>query len=81
MYLFGLQWDYARLSTRSGGDASLFSEEELMSMEEVVKYFEDTRTRQIIELSHEESGWVDNHEERELISYQKYGFQIKGVEA
>ena len=62
-------------------DASLFSEEELTSMEEVVKYFEDTRTRQIIELSHEESGWVDNQEQRELISYQKYGFQIKGVEA
>ena len=62
-------------------DPSLFTEEELASMEQVIKHFEDTRTRQIITLSHEEDGWAENEEKRELISYQKYGFRLKGMEA
>lgn len=61
-------------------DPSLFTEEELESMNKVVEVFDDVRTRKIIELSHEEEGWVENHEKRELISYQKYGFKLKGLD-
>lgn len=57
-------------------DPSLFTEDELASMEQVVKHFEEVRTRQIIALSHEEEGWAENQGERELISYQKYGFRL-----
>ncbi|MEM6346072.1 MAG: type II TA system antitoxin MqsA family protein [Bacteroidota bacterium] len=60
-------------------DASLFTESELKHMESVVASFEDTRTRQLIELSHQEDGWEQNHEQRELISYQQYAFHLKGI--
>ena len=39
---------------------SLCSEEELQHMNEVVKAFKDTRTRELIEISHAEKGWIDN---------------------
>jgi putative zinc finger/helix-turn-helix YgiT family protein len=60
-------------------DPSLFTEEELANMHKVLEIFEDTRTKKIIELSHQEKGWIDNHEARELISYQQYAFHLKGV--
>lgn len=58
-------------------DKSLFSPAELESMEATVAQFEEVRTKQIIELSHEESGWIQNNEQRELISYQDYAFDLK----
>lgn len=60
-------------------DASLFTEQELASMQKVVNAFTDARTKEIVDLSHEEAAWIDNHEKRDLINYQKYGFEIKGV--
>ncbi|MEL6589847.1 MAG: Panacea domain-containing protein, partial [Bacteroidota bacterium] len=60
-------------------DASLFTAEELANMATVVDNFEETRTRQLIAMSHEEDGWAQNHEKRELISYQQFAFQLKGI--
>ncbi|MEO0470352.1 MAG: hypothetical protein AAF206_12065 [Bacteroidota bacterium] len=48
-------------------------------MDDVAQHFEEMRTRAMINLSHEEAGWMENHEERELISYQKYAFLLKGI--
>lgn len=60
-------------------DASLFTEQELDSMNKVVNAFTDYRTTEIVDLSHEESAWLENQEKRDLIDYQKYGFEIKGI--
>lgn len=60
-------------------DASLFTEQELDSMQKVVNAFQDYRTKEIVDLSHEETAWLENHEEKNLIDYRKYGFDIKGV--
>ncbi|MCI4669865.1 MAG: DUF4065 domain-containing protein [Bacteroidia bacterium] len=60
-------------------DAGLFSEEELQSMEKVVEAFEESRTREIIDLSHEEVGWEKNQEKRDLINYQDFAFLLKGI--
>lgn len=61
-------------------DASLFTEAELETMYHTVRSFEETRTKQIIALSHDEKAWKDNCEDRELISYQGYGYELKGLE-
>lgn len=60
-------------------DASLFSEKELAHMGQIAKAFEAHKTTEIVNLSHEERGWVENHEKRELIDYQNYAFDIKGI--
>lgn len=60
-------------------DPTLFSERELENMQRVVDQFSELRTRQIIELSHQEKGWLENQEKRELINYQQFAFHLKGV--
>ncbi|RMG27658.1 MAG: DUF4065 domain-containing protein [Bacteroidetes bacterium] len=61
-------------------DPSLFSPEELQSMKDTVTAFADTRTKQIIALSHEESAWKANQEQREIISYLAHAFELKALE-
>ena len=61
-------------------DASLFSEAELESMKAVLDTLNEMPTKEIIDLSHEESGWKENQEKRELISYQDHAFELKGIE-
>ncbi len=60
-------------------DASLFSEKELTHMGQIAQTFETHKTTEIVNLSHEEKGWIENHEKRELIDYQNYAFDIKGI--
>ena len=60
-------------------DASLFSEQELQHMEEVVESMGEMKTKDLIELSHEEEAWQENEKERELIDYQQYAFHLKGI--
>lgn len=60
-------------------DESLFSKEELNSMQEVLTRFEDIRTRKLINISHKETGWIENQTEKELIDYQKYAFLLKAL--
>ncbi|MEO0895984.1 MAG: type II toxin-antitoxin system antitoxin SocA domain-containing protein [Bacteroidota bacterium] len=57
----------------------LFNQEELDSMEKVVEAFKEKRTREMIDLSHEEAGWEENHEKRELINYQDFAFRLKAL--
>ena len=60
-------------------DPTLFSEAELENMQKVVDTFEDVRTKQLIEFSHQEEGWEKSQEKRELINYQEYAFQLKAL--
>ena len=60
-------------------NSELFSEEELQSMKQVAAHFEDTKTTEIVDLSHQELGWIDNCEERELIDFQQYAFALLGI--
>ncbi|MEM7370654.1 MAG: type II toxin-antitoxin system antitoxin SocA domain-containing protein [Bacteroidota bacterium] len=60
-------------------DPNLFSESELESMQEVLEKLNSMETKEIIDLSHEENGWKENQETRELISYQTHAFELKGV--
>lgn len=61
----------------------LFSEEELKVLEEVAKKFNKvatnkTSTKKIIEISHRETAWLENEQERRLISY-KYAYDLSQI--
>lgn len=60
-------------------DGRLFSESELDTLNIVAKTFSKTKTQQIITISHEEKGWIDNIASCGKISYQKYGFDLKAL--
>lgn len=60
-------------------DKNLFNKEELISLNNVLDKFIYWKTSDIINLSHEEKGWIENIETKGLISYQDYGFDLKGI--
>ncbi|MEM6800041.1 MAG: type II toxin-antitoxin system antitoxin SocA domain-containing protein [Bacteroidota bacterium] len=60
-------------------DQSLFNQEELAHMEEVVNKLGEMKTKELIELSHGEDAWKKNEEERELIDYQAFAFHLNGI--
>jgi len=55
----------------------LFGEHEVQIMERDCKQFEDLNTQEIIDISHREPAWIDNHAEHAPISYLKYGFDLR----
>ncbi len=63
----------------SAFNEKLFSPIELAHMHELIDRFEDVRTRQLIEISHQELGWIHNQEHKELIDYQKFAFSLKAL--
>lgn len=60
-------------------DASLFTEDELKSMKDVLNKFQYVKTEELKKMSHDELGWKNNKDRCELISYQDYAFLLKHV--
>ena len=58
-------------------NSDLFEERGLQTMERVCKQFEALKTQEIIDISHREPAWIDNHSEHAQISYLKYGFDLR----
>ena len=50
---------------------------ELNSLQIVKTKLAKLKTQEIIDMSHKEIGWKENVEKKDLISYQKYAFQLK----
>lgn len=60
-------------------NSDLFEESEIKTMEAIVNKFRASTTKQIIDISHDEKGWIDNfHDGKKLISYN-YGFDLIAV--
>jgi uncharacterized phage-associated protein len=57
-------------------EASLFSEPELQILEQVAERFKDSSNNEIIKISHQERAWIENKDNRDLISYF-YAFDLK----
>jgi putative zinc finger/helix-turn-helix YgiT family protein len=57
----------------------LFDEEEQATLAAVADKLAPYKTKDIIELSHQESAWINNQESKAKISYLKYAFDLKGV--
>jgi len=60
-------------------DIDRFSEAERNILEEVRSRFVKLPTSELVNISHQEAGWEENHTERNLISYQKYAFLLKNL--
>ncbi|HNS29663.1 MAG TPA: DUF4065 domain-containing protein [Tenuifilaceae bacterium] len=56
-------------------DKNLFTENELQVLELISERFRNTSTNEIIEISHKEKAWIDNHAENKLIDYN-YSFEL-----
>lgn len=56
-------------------DSTLFNEEELNTLQMVLKKFKDVSTGDIIKISHEETAWLDHHLTKGEISYD-YSFRL-----
>ena len=57
----------------------LFSEKEFDILKLVIEKFKSAKTKDIVEMSHEEKGWVENFPIRDKISYLKYAFTMKHI--
>ncbi|MEM6261015.1 MAG: type II toxin-antitoxin system antitoxin SocA domain-containing protein [Bacteroidota bacterium] len=60
-------------------DDSLFTEKELAHMRAVANRFGEMRSRELVEMSHQEKGWEVNQEKRKLIDYQAHAFELVGT--
>jgi uncharacterized phage-associated protein len=58
--------------------AELFTEEEIESLQNVLEKFKKVKTKQLVEISHNEPGWKANFEEKKLINYT-YAFDLCGL--
>lgn len=61
-------------------EAAAFSEKELKTLEDVARKFARYNTKQIVEISHKEKAWQENASAHELISYQKYAFELQALQ-
>lgn len=68
-----------KLCATKNFNSELFNKDEISSMEEVLNHFRYKKTGEIIEISHEEQGWKDNIEKKELISYLDYAPLLKEI--
>lgn len=58
-------------------NAELFSEDELLVLNEIADKFTGKNTTDIVNISHKEPAWIENKDNRNIISYKKYAFDIK----
>jgi len=58
----------------------LFDAEELAVMEQVVQKFRNVTSKNIVEMSHQEKAWLENEKDKQLISYQKYAFDLVNID-
>ena len=72
------QYGEAILGTQAFDD-SLFSPAEMQVLEQVSSRFLELKTSQVVEISHEEEAWINNKEAKNLISYQKFAFDLKNL--
>ena len=61
-------------------ERAFFSDVEYEILNSVNKRFSGLLTKSIVDISHEESAWLDNHKDRNVISYKKYAFDLKAFE-
>ena len=62
-----------------GFDKSLFTEQEIASLDMVIKKMTNKSQKEIVDMSHQELGWIENQKLHSIISYQKYAFLLKNI--
>lgn len=56
---------------------NIFSDKEKEILNTIIKEFKSNTSKEIVELSHQYNAWEDNQEQRKLINYQQYAFDIE----
>ena len=54
-----------------------FTNTEIKVLEDIVNKFKGLTTKQVVDISHYELAWIENKDERKVISYQKYAFDLQ----
>ena len=67
------------IKTCGSFDEEDFNPIELYVLNVVANAFKSQVTEFIVNKSHEEAGWIDNEKDKQLISYQKYAYDLKGI--
>ena len=57
----------------------LFTQGELNVLKEVTEKFASKTSTEIVDLSHKEKGWLENKISHNIISYQKYAFDLNAI--
>lgn len=60
-------------------DEQVFSENEMEAIVLITNQFKDMPSWDLVNLSHNEKAWIELNEQKEIISYQKYGFDLAGI--
>lgn len=57
-------------------EKELFTDTELKVLDEVLDKLAKKSSTEIVDISHQEKAWIENEGKHEMISYQKYAFQL-----
>jgi transcriptional regulator with XRE-family HTH domain len=60
-------------------DGTLFTPTEMQVLEEVSIAFARKTSTEIVDISHNEKAWIENENKHQIISYQKYAFDLKAL--
>jgi transcriptional regulator with XRE-family HTH domain len=60
-------------------DKQLFTDIELKVLDEVAGKLASKTSTEIVDISHKEKAWIENENKHEIISYQKYAFDLSAV--
>lgn len=58
--------------------ADLFTSDEINSMQTVLEKFKTLKTKQLVDLSHQEPAWKENIEGKKMINY-KFAFELLAI--
>jgi hypothetical protein len=61
-------------------DDTQFSPSEISTLKDVIDKFASSTTNRIVNISHGEKAWKENEPSHDLISYQKYAFELQAIE-
>ncbi len=65
--------------TETKFDRNLFTEQEKLVINIILKTFKNISSWDLVDLSHEEQGWIDLYKEKKILSYQQYAFDLIGA--
>lgn len=84
--LIQINWDHVdqgagreRFTSMREPDGTIFSEDELASMDAVLEEFGAMPSWDLVNISHQEKAWLELAASREMISYPDYAFDLKAL--
>lgn len=67
------------IKSNKNAEFDALSEKEIKVLDDIVNKFKGLTTKQIVDISHNELAWIENKDEKKIISYQKYAFSLQAL--